>query len=332
MTILSLAILALYSSNGEKAKEESEYEQIDFFTLFTIGNLEDDEERRLHRLNLSLKSIVEEIKQVDEDIEVIENNEQTTQTMTYVIQNPEGSKSSKDDPIHIELSVVEERLFKIFQKVYWLDIAISCIFFIFLVLSYWYINKKKTFPDCSEKNGKSSKKKTPENQFQFDVESAELSRHVSPADYNNLSFHRDLGKTLKDFTLELNILEPQNFEKENRKRFIYFNNDILKNESIYTSSVPTNDRSKIMSSSIRKKINSKKMTEIEKFEKFISLIVQNKDKRAFEDFFKINFKIGVQSLRFVYDFKESLFDFAYLSECLIKRKEFTDCFLRFGNL
>jgi hypothetical protein len=327
LTLLSIPMLVIYSQNGMKKLEKSESEtetqsdnkEKDWFTFLTIGNLFEDKDRRLHRLDKSLEDVVSEIEAAEKDLEIIQEELDVPNKAT---------KTESESEEHVPLSDIEWKLYNIYKVIYALDITTSVCFFIFLVVAFWFINKTKSFVVLETMETNKEMEGVGQNQFNFDVESSQLSRgrasrHVSPAEEVKMSFYRDLGKSIKDYTLELDIIEPSDFEFRNKQKFIYFDqkeDNIEDIESVRTNDRNTGDRS--LRRNREKPRSHIGDTEQKKYQDFIQLIEENRNKSAFENFFESRFGIRVRSLRFVFDFKQSLPDFASLSESLIKRKEF----------
>ena len=303
LSLIAGAMLAINSANGEKEGLDSDESDPHIFSTVTVGNLFDDPKTRDQRTGASFENIKKFLQQQPtpqadaDELPEIDSELQSEDPMEDTLATGPDSEDAQiegqlDDEEHevvsIPLSPKENRLFTVYKWLEGLDIAICMAFFICLVGLYFYIDYVAVPTSSGSRRNPRDAPGTKES----------LSAETPPESNRNFSFLRSIKASIKNYSLQLNIKEPWDFEQRHKNKLLYWNPKFHQ----------TPDRAA-----------AKHLKQAKAFEDLLEHFCSPDD---FADFFWANLKIRVKSVRFCFDFKGALAKLSAAAMCLKKREQF----------
>ena len=313
LSLISGAMIVVNAVNGEVEEPDPKKPTPHLFSRLSIGNLFDDKETRDRRSDMAFKHIRETLRRrekakADEgeqaESESETQSEQATDEGTAQEEDREESGQEKQteeeqaEVIDIPLSPKEKKLFGVYKLLVGLDVAMCLVLFLALVCLFFYINSLRTPVDTSEGVGSQDGPRTRES-----VTSGEASLSTAssrPFSMRHFSFFRDAKSSIKNYSLQIDVTEPWDFEEQNRDRLVYANEAFFK----------------------RPKTPNASSKESARPDGLKHLLRHSRSADDYWDFFTDNLGVQLRSLRFVYDFRGSLENFSSAAESLTRRAHF----------
>lgn len=307
LSLIATAMIIINAGNGETSQPHPGQPEPHVFTNLTLGNLFDDEKTRNERMGAAFRDVIKQLRdeareEAEEEGEWAESEseprpEESTgdagsgneNTVEAALEDEEG------DSVNIPLSAKEQKLFGVYKLLKGLDIAICLVFFVSLVVLFFYIDNIRVPQSKAETPAPNGGPGSVNSEGPLTSKSSSC-----PHPPKNFSFFRDLKTSIKNFSLEIDIREPWNFEETNKKHFIY------SNPQFWNTSDGSSNKKK-------KSIHAKC---------FKDLLRHSRCADDFRDFFKNNLDVTVKSLRILFDFRGTLEHFSKAAKCLKRRERF----------